>query len=105
MRYVLKSLIYTIPNTWFLLPRQQKIKTWWFLKEISDYFTKLVEPLVITQRLEERFDKFNEEIIERFEEKFTVSNQEIVSLEEKIALQEKKTEYLRYCFRMYGLKY
>ena len=40
-------------------------------KEISDYFTKLVEPLVTMQRLEEMFGKFKEEIIERFEEKFT----------------------------------
>ena len=40
-------------------------------KEISDYFTKLVEPLVTTQRSEEMFGKLKEEIIERFEEKFT----------------------------------
>ena len=38
-------------------------------KEISDYFTKLVEPLVTTQRLEEIFDKLKEEIVERSEEK------------------------------------
>ena len=38
-------------------------------KEISDYFTKLVEPLVTTQRLEEIFDKLEEEIVERSEEK------------------------------------
>ena len=82
-------------------------------KEISDYFTKLVEPLVTTQRLEEMFGKFKEEIIERFEEKFTAQNQK----EEKIAHQEKKIENLsikcddneqysrRYCLRMHGLKY
>ena len=35
-------------------------------KEISDYFTKLVEPLVTTQRLKEMFGKLKEEIIERF---------------------------------------
>ena len=40
-------------------------------KEISNYFTELVEPLVTTQRLEEMFGKLKEEIIERFEEKFT----------------------------------
>ena len=86
-------------------------------KEISDYFTKLVEPLVTTQRLEEMFGKFKEEIIERFEEKFTTQNQKIVYLEEKIAHQEKKIENLsikcddneqyssRYCLRMHGLKY
>ena len=88
-------------------------------KEISDYFTKLVEPLVTTQRLEERFvfGKFKEEIIERFEEKFTAQNQKIVDLEEKIVLQEKKIENQsikcddneqysgRYCLRMHGLKY
>ena len=86
-------------------------------KEISDYFTKLVEPLVTTQRLEEMFGKFKEEIIERFEEKFTAQNQKIVDLEEKIAHQEKKIENLSikcddneqysrpYCFRMHGLKY
>ena len=45
-------------------------------KEISDYFTKLVEPLVTTERLEE---------------KFTAQNQKIVDLEKKIALQEKKS--------------
>ena len=39
-------------------------------KEISDYFTKLVEPLVTAQRLEKMFGKLKEEIIERFEEKF-----------------------------------
>ena len=39
-------------------------------KEISNYFTELVEPLVTTQRLEEMFGKLKEEIIERFEEKF-----------------------------------
>ena len=47
-------------------------------KEISDYFTKLVEPLVTTQRLEEMFGKLKEEIIGRFEEKLTAQNQKIV---------------------------
>ena len=56
----------------------------------SDYFTKLIEPLVTTQRLEELFGKLKEETIERFEEKFTAQNQKIVDLEKKIALQEKK---------------
>ena len=37
-------------------------------KEISDYFTKLLEPLVITERLQEMFGKLKDEIIERFEE-------------------------------------
>ena len=86
-------------------------------KEISDYFTKLVEPLVTTERLEEMFGKLKEEIIERFEEKFTAQNQKIVDLEEKIALQEKKIENLsikcddneqysrRYCLWMHGLKF
>ena len=63
-------------------------------KEISDYFTKSVEPLVTMQRLEEMFGKLKEEIIERFEEKFTAHNQKIVYLEEKIALQESKIENL-----------
>ena len=63
-------------------------------KKISDYFTKLVETLVTTQRLEEMFGKLKEEIIERSEEKFTGQNQKIVNLEEKIALQEKKIENL-----------
>ena len=63
-------------------------------KEISDYFTKLVEPLVTTQRLEEMFSKLKEEIIARFEEKFTAQNQEIVDLEEKITLHEEKIENL-----------
>ena len=45
-------------------------------KEISDYFTKLVEPLVTTQRLEEMFGKLKEEIIERFEEKFHCTESE-----------------------------
>ena len=40
-------------------------------KEISDYFTKLVEPLVTTQRLEEIFGKLKQEIIERLKKKFT----------------------------------
>ena len=44
-------------------------------REISDYFTKLVEPLVIMQRLKGMFVKLKEEIIERFEEKFTEQNQ------------------------------
>ena len=43
-------------------------------KEISDYFTKLVEPLLTSQRLEEMFGKLKEEIIEKFEEKFTAQN-------------------------------
>ena len=38
-------------------------------KEISDYFTKLVEPLVTTQRLEEIFGKLKQEIIERLKKK------------------------------------
>ena len=59
-------------------------------KEVSDYFTKLVEPLVTMERLEEVLGKLKEEIIERFEEKFTAKNQKIVDLEEKNALQEKK---------------
>ena len=91
---LIKSRIYSIPNTWFLLARQQKIKKWWFSEEMSDYFAKSVEPLVTTQRLEEIFGKLKEEIIERFEEKFTAQNQKIVDLEEKIALQEKKIENL-----------
>ena len=64
-------------------------------KEISDYFTKLVEPLVPMQRLEEMFGKLKEEIIERFEEKFTAYNQKIVYLEEKITLPEKNIKNLR----------
>ena len=64
-------------------------------KEISNYFTELVEPLVTTQRLEEEmFGKLKEEIIERFEEKFTAQNQKIMHLEVKIALQEKKVKNL-----------
>ena len=63
-------------------------------KEISDYFTKFVEPLVPMQRLEEMFGKLKEEIIERFEEKFTAHNQKIVYLEEKITLPEKNIENL-----------
>ena len=59
-------------------------------KEISHYSTKLVEPLVTTQTLEQMFGKLKEEIIEIFEEIFTAQNQKIVDLEEKIALQEKK---------------
>ena len=55
-------------------------------KEISDYFTKLVEPLVTKERLEEIIGKLKEEVIERFEEKFTSQNQKIVDLEEKVAL-------------------
>ena len=64
-------------------------------EEISDYFTKLVEPLVPMQRLEEMFGKLKEEIIERFEEKFTAYNQKIVYLEEKITLPEKNIKNLR----------
>ena len=63
-------------------------------KEISDYFTKFVEPLVPMQRLEEMFGKLKEEIIERFEEKFTAHNQKIVYLDEKITLPEKNIENL-----------
>ena len=87
------------------------------ISEISDYFTKLVEPLVTTQGLEEMSGKLEEEIIERFEEKFTAQNQKIVDLEKKIALHEKKIENpsikyddneqysRRHCLRMHGLKY
>ena len=86
-------------------------------KEISDYFTNLVKPLVTTARLEEMFGKLKEQIIERFEEKCIAQNQKIVDLEEKIALQEKKIENLsikcddneqysrRYCLWMHGLKF
>ena len=63
-------------------------------KEISYYFTKLVETLVTAQRLEEMFGKLKEEIIERFEKKFTAQNQKTVDLEEKITLQEKKIKNL-----------
>ena len=59
-------------------------------KEISHYFTKLPEPLVITQRLEEIFNKLKDEVTERFQGKFTTQNQKIVDLEEKVAVQEKK---------------
>ena len=59
-------------------------------KEISDYFTKLVD--FTSQRLEKIFGKIKEEIIERFDEKFTAQNQKIVYLKEKIALQEKKNQ-------------
>ena len=44
-----------------------KDKTMVVSKEISDYFTKLVELLVTTQRLEKMFGKLKEEIIARFE--------------------------------------
>ena len=65
-----------------------------FSKEISDYFTKLVEPLITTERLQEMFGKLKDETIQRFKEKFTAKNKKIVDLEEKIALQEKKIENL-----------
>ena len=58
-------------------------------KQISDYITKLVEPLVTMQRLDEMFRKLKKEIIERFQENFSAQNQKIVDLEEKITLQEK----------------
>ena len=61
-------------------------------KEISDYFTKLVKPLVTTQRLEKMFGKLKEEIIERFEEKFTAQNQKIVDLEEKLLFKRKRSK-------------
>ena len=57
--------------------------------QIWDYITKLVEPLVTMQRLDEMFRKLKKEIIERFEENFSAQNQKIVDLEEKITLQEK----------------
>ena len=63
-------------------------------KEMSDYFTKLIEPLVTTQRLEEMFGNFKEEIIERFEKNLTTHSQKIADLEEKIASQEKNIENL-----------
>ena len=44
-----------------------KDKTMVVSKEISDYFTKLVELFVTTQRLEKMFGKLKEEIIARFE--------------------------------------
>ena len=43
-------------------------------KQISDYFTKLVEPLDTMQM----FTKLKKEIIERFEEKFAEQDQKIV---------------------------
>ena len=58
-------------------------------KQIWDYITKLVEPLVTMQRLDEMFRKLKKKIIERFEENFSAQNQKIVDLEEKITLQEK----------------
>ena len=61
-------------------------------KEISDYFTKLVEPLVTTERLEEMFGKLKEKIIERFEEKSTAQNQKIVDLEEKLLFKRKRSK-------------
>ena len=64
--FFIKSPIYSVPNAWFLLARQRKIKKV-VSKKISDYFIKLVEPLVTTQRLEEMFAKLKEEIIERSE--------------------------------------
>ena len=63
-------------------------------KEISDYFTKLIEPLVTTQILQEMFGKLKDKIIERFEKKFTAQNEEIVDLEDKISLQKKKIKNL-----------
>ena len=43
-------------------------------KQIWDYITKLVEPLVTMQRLDEMFRKLKKEIIERFEENFSAQN-------------------------------
>ena len=58
-------------------------------KEISDYFPKTAEPLVITQRLEKMFDRFKKEIAERSEEKFTAQNQKIMDLEEQLLFKRK----------------
>ena len=49
-----KSLIYAIPNTWFLHAHQQKIKNGGFYRNLR-LFTKLVEPLITRQSLEEMF--------------------------------------------------
>ena len=43
-------------------------------KQIWDYITKLVEPLVTMQRLDEMFRKLKKEIIERFEENYSAQN-------------------------------
>ena len=66
------SIQYLIHAFYSLVNKRQKKMV--VFKEISDYFTKLVESLVTTQKHEEMFGKIKEEIIERFEEKFTAQN-------------------------------
>ena len=90
----------TKEKQWLFLKKSQIILVSWTLV----YYAKI---------LEELFGKLKEQIIENFEKKFTVQNHKIVYLEEKIALQEKKTENRsvkydnneqyskRYCLRMH----
>ena len=61
-------------------------------KKISDCFTKLVEPLVTTQRLEEMFGKLKEEVIERFEEKFNAQNQKMWIWRRKLLFKRKRSK-------------
>ena len=85
--------------------------------EMSDCFSKLVEPLVTTQRLEDVFHKLKEETSKDMKKNFAAENKKIVDLEEKIALQDKKIKNLgikcddneqysrQFWLRMHGLKF
>ena len=93
MLYIFVSKVTHIFNTSYMVSTHSSTKDNKMVvsKEISDYFTKLGEPLVTMQRLEEMFGKVKEEIIEGFEEKFTAQNQKIVDLGgEKVLFKRKK---------------
>ena len=52
-------------------------------KEIRNYFSDLIKPLVTNQSLEEMFSKLKEEIMSKFEEKFEQQMNRIDKLEVK----------------------
>ena len=57
-------------------------------QELRDYFSELIQPLVINECLEQIFQKQKEEIVPKFEETFIEQKRKINELEERVPFKE-----------------
>ena len=105
--------------TGFYMPttRSQEEKSMAISQKMSDYFEKLVEPLVTNKVLEEMFEKLKLEVFEKFEEKINNQNDVIQKLEDQVTFQQNTIDNLtimvdnneqysrRSCLRIHGIGY
>ena len=86
-------------------------------KEIQNYFSQLIEPLVTNDNLNYMFEKFKTDVLEKLEKRITVQDKKIEELESRLIIQKNVIDKLvlqsddneqysrRSCLRINGVEF